>query len=217
MTDENTQKDNVVNTEATTSEATSAPVKKVDPRLDTRNRGGDKPREFKKNRRQSSRRRERPRSEFDQKMLGIRRVTRVSSGGRRFSFSVAMVIGDRKGRVGVGTGKGNDTALAIEKATKSAKKNMIKVRTTLDMSIPHDVKAKYSSAQVMIMPAKGRGIIAGSALRDILELAGVKDVNGKILSGSKNKLNIAQATLKALGELKVPIVAKTDTKEKVTA
>jgi small subunit ribosomal protein S5 len=159
------------------------------------------PREFKKNRRQP-RRREGPRSEFDQKILDIRRVTRVSAGGRRFSFSVSIVIGNRKGKVGVGVGKAGDTALAIEKAVKAAKKNLHVINTTPDMSIAHDVRAKYSSAQVLIYPSPGRGIVAGSALRDIIELAGLKDINGKIISGSKNKLNIAQATLKALSSVK---------------
>lgn len=163
------------------------------------NRSSAPNKDFKKNRRSSTRgRRERPRAEFDQKILDIRRVTRVSSGGRRFSFSVAMVIGDKKGRVGVGTGKAGDTALAIDKAVKIAKKNLILIPRTSTNSIAHDVQAKYCSGQVMMMPAPGRGLIAGSAVRDIFELSGLTDVNAKILSGTKNKLNIAQATIKAL-------------------
>jgi len=159
-----------------------------------------KKREFKKNRR-APRRKERPRSEFDQKIIDIRRVTRVSKGGRRFSFSVAVVIGNRKGKIGVGTGKAGDTALAIEKAAKNAKKNAIIVKTTKGMSIPHEVSSKFNSARVKIMPAPGRGIIAGSALRDMIELGGLKDINAKIISGSKNKLNIAKATIDALSQL----------------
>jgi small subunit ribosomal protein S5 len=147
---------------------------------------------------------DKPKSEFDQKILAIRRVTRVVSGGRRMSFAIAMLIGDKKGSVGVGTGKAGDTALAINKAVKSARKNMIKIRTTKNMSIPHAVDAKYSSARLMLMPNKAKGIIAGSAVRDILILGGLKDVTSKILSGSKNKLNIARAVIKALGELKTP-------------
>ncbi len=147
-------------------------------------------------------RRERVRSEFDQKILAIRRVTRVASGGRRFTFSVAIVVGDKKGRVGVATGKAGDTSLAIDKAVRAAKKKAILVNTTSDMSIPHEVQAKYSSGIVKMIPAKGRGIIAGSAVRDIIQLAGLKDINAKILSGSKNKLNIAKATIKALQGLK---------------
>ena len=157
-------------------------------------------REFKKNKR-TSRRRNKPRSEFDQKILDIRRVTRVSAGGRRFSFSVALVVGNKKGKIGVGTGKAGDTALAIEKAAKNAQKNTIQIKTTETMSIPHEVDAKFNSAKVIIMPAPRRGIIAGSALRDIIELGGLNDINGKIISGSKNKLNIAKATIKAFSSL----------------
>lgn len=124
------------------------------------------------------------------------------AGGRRFNFSAAIVAGDRKGRVGIGLGKGIDTALAIEKAMRDAKKNMITVRTTNTMSIPHDVEAKFSSGIVEIRPAPNRGIVAGSAVKLVLELAGVKDITAKILSGSKNKLNIARATVKALSQLK---------------
>lgn len=145
-------------------------------------------------------REERTRSEFDQKILAIRRVARVVAGGRRFNFSVALVLGNRKGSVGVGTGKAGDTSLAIDKATRNAKKNMLKLALTKGSSIPYEVRTKYSSARVMMMPAKGRGLIAGSALRDVLELGGVHDVVGKIFSGSKNKLNIARAAVQALSE-----------------
>jgi len=149
-------------------------------------------------------REERVRPEFDQKMLNVRRVARVVAGGRRFSFSVLVVIGNRKGSVGVGTGKAGDTALAIEKATKNAKKHMLQLTRTANNSIPHILEAKYSSAEVVIFPAKNRGLIAGSAVRSVLELAGITDVNTKIRSGSKNKLNIAQATIKALSALNTP-------------
>lgn len=172
---------------------------------------------FRKNKRRVTKRRERVRSEFDQKILSIRRVTRVASGGRRFTFSVAIVVGDKKGRVGVGTGKAGDTSLAIDKATRIAKKNAIRVHTTADMSIPHEVQAKYCSGVVKMMPAKGRGIIAGSAVRDIVILAGLKDINAKILSGSKNKLNIAQATIKALSTLKKVKGVKGATETKLVA
>ena len=93
---------------------------------------------------------ERPKPEFDQKMLEIRRVTRVVAGGRRFSFSVTLVAGDRKGRVGVGIGKAGDTALAIEKATRDAKKSMITIRMTDNNSIPHEVSAKYCNSSIYI-------------------------------------------------------------------
>ncbi|HEY9480725.1 MAG TPA: 30S ribosomal protein S5, partial [Candidatus Paceibacterota bacterium] len=140
----------------------------------------------------------RAKPEFDSVMLNIRRVARTVSGGRRFSFSVAIVAGDKKGKVGVGLGKGGDTALAIDKATRNAKKHMIKVNATKDMSIPHESFAKYSSARVEIRPVKDRGLVAGSAARTVLELAGLTNVAAKIVSPSKNKLNIARATVDAL-------------------
>ncbi|MCA9354483.1 MAG: 30S ribosomal protein S5 [Candidatus Kaiserbacteria bacterium] len=145
---------------------------------------------------------ERVRPEFDQKIVSIRRVTRVMAGGRRFSFSVSMVIGDKKGKVGVGIGKAGDTQLAIEKAVRDAKKNMIVVPMDKDARIPHDVHVKYASSEVMIMPAPGRGLVAGSSVRTVLELAGVKDVTAKIFSRSKNKLNNARAAVEALKQLK---------------
>lgn len=141
---------------------------------------------------------ERVKPEYDQKILAIRRVTRVVSGGRRMTFSVAMVIGDRKGLVGLGTGKAIDTSIAITKAQKDAKKNMLRLKLTKTQSLPHDIAAKFGSSSLMLMPNRGRGLISGSAVRDILLLAGVKDVTTKIHSGSKNKLNNARATMKAL-------------------
>ena len=144
---------------------------------------------------------ERVKPEYDQKILAIRRVTRVVSGGRRMTFSVAMVIGDRKGLVGLGTGKAIDTAIAIQKAQKDAKKNMLKLKLSKTQSLPHDISAKFGSSNLMLMPNRGRGLISGSAVRDILLLAGVKDVTTKIFSGSKNKLNNARATMKALSQV----------------
>ncbi len=140
--------------------------------------------------------------EFDQKIVSLRRVTRVVAGGRRFSFSVALVAGNRKGMVGAGFGKATDTPLAIEKALRDAKKNMITVNLTKDMSIPHDVEAKYAASVVKIMPAPGRGLLAGSSVRTVLELAGVKNVGAKLYSRSKNSANNAFAAIKALDQLK---------------
>ncbi|PIR85710.1 30S ribosomal protein S5 [Candidatus Kaiserbacteria bacterium CG10_big_fil_rev_8_21_14_0_10_44_10] len=145
---------------------------------------------------------ERARPEFEQKIISIRRVTRVMGGGRRFSFSVSMVIGDKKGRVGVGIGKAGDTQLAIEKAVRDARKHMITVPMNEHSHIAHDVEKKLSSSRVMIMPAPGRGLVAGSSARTVLELAGVKDVTAKLLSRTKNKLNNARATVEALKQLK---------------
>ncbi len=145
--------------------------------------------------------RERVKPEFDSKIIDIRRVTRVTSGGRRMNFSVAVVAGDHKGRVGVGLGKGTDTALAVEKATREAKKHLIKVPLTAQMTIPHAVEAKWSSAKIKIFPAKGSGVVAGSSARAVIELAGIKDVCAKYLSGSKNKLNNARVAIAALQQL----------------
>ncbi len=167
-------------------------------------RGGGGQRGSGGGRRGGGAREERARPEFDQKMLNVRRVARVVAGGRRFNFSVLMVIGNRKGSVGVGTGKAGDTALAIEKATRNAKKHLLRLTRTGNNSIPHILEAKYSSARIVIFPAKNKGLIAGSAVRSVLELAGITDVNAKIRSGSKNKLNMAQATIKALSALKTP-------------
>ena len=141
---------------------------------------------------------ERPKPEFDQKMVSIRRVTRVVAGGRRMTFAVAIAIGDKKGSVGLGTGKGGDTAIAIAKALRQAKKNMFKIKTTKDMSITHEVSAKFSSARLSIMPNRGKGLVSGSTVRDMLILAGIKNVTAKLHSGSKNKLNNARVAYKTL-------------------
>ncbi len=140
-------------------------------------------------------------SEFDQRVLDVRRVARVIAGGRRFSFSVTLAAGDHKGRIGVGLGKGADTTLAMDKALKQAKRLMIKVTLSKTRSILRSVNTKYSSAQIYLKPAPRRGLVAGSALRVILNLAGITDVNAKVLSRSKNKLNIARATIQALKKL----------------
>lgn len=141
------------------------------------------------------------RSEFAQKLIGIRRVARVMAGGRRFNFSAAIVIGDKKGRVGVGLGKAADTQLAIEKATRAAKKAMITVNITKTRSIPQDVTSKYCASEVIIRPSPGRGLVAGSSVRTVLELAGVTDVTGKLLSRSHNQVNNARAAVEALRQI----------------
>ncbi len=144
-----------------------------------------------------------PRDEFDHKIIDIRRTARVIAGGRRFSFRVSVAAGDKKGRVGVGVGKSVDTPSAIEKALKRAKKNLVKPILTKDFSIPHDTEAKFGSAHVLIRPVlKGHGLVAGSSVRVVLELAGIKGVNAKIISRSKNKLNNARAAIKALEKIK---------------
>ena len=155
-------------------------------------RGGD---------RRGPKRAPKPKPEFDQKIVDIRRVTRVTSGGRKFSFAVAVIAGDKKGRVGFGTGKGLDTAAAVDKAYRKAKKNLIRIPLTKDGMIPHEVSAKFSSARVELRPAPGKGIVAGSSVRDVVEIAGIKDIIGKLRSGTKNKMNNAQAAIAALSML----------------
>lgn len=155
----------------------------------------------------------RPKPEFDQKIVSIRRVTRVVAGGRRFSFSVALVAGNRKGKVGLGLGKAGDTALAINKALRNAKKNMVTLKLTKDMSIPHEMTAKFASSKVLLMPNKGRGLVVGTVVRDIVTLAGIKDITGKVLSRSKNKLNNSKAVIKALSILAVKDTKSEENKE----
>jgi small subunit ribosomal protein S5 len=178
-----------------------------------RGEGGRKPRAFF----------ERPKPEFDQKMVSIRRVTRVTSGGRRMTFAVALAIGDKKGSVGLGTGKGGDTAIAINKALRQAKKSMFKIKTTKEMSIRHEVDAKFGSSKLLIRPNHGKGLVSGSTVRDMLVLAGIKNVTSKLHSGSKNKLNNARAAYAALYQLRantslpvVPVViAEAEVMDKV--
>jgi small subunit ribosomal protein S5 len=135
--------------------------------------------------------------EYDHKVLDIARVARVMAGGRRFSFRATVVIGDRKGKVGVGIGKGADTAIAIDKAINAAKKKMVQIDVSTG-TIPVDATAKFGSAQIILKPAKeGKGIVAGGAVRTVVDFAGIKNITAKMLGG-KNKLNNAQATVKAL-------------------
>lgn len=151
-------------------------------------------------------RREKP--EFDQKLLNLARVTRVVKGGRRFRFRATLVIGNRKGRVGVGVAKGSDVSDAIKKAFNDAKKSMITVALQ-GGTIPHDTDAKLGSARVILKPAsEGRGIIAGGAVRAVVDLLGIKDIVSKSL-GASNSLNLARVTIKALQKLKPPRVAVT--------
>ncbi|KKW36174.1 MAG: 30S ribosomal protein S5 [Candidatus Adlerbacteria bacterium GW2011_GWA2_54_12] len=124
------------------------------------------------------------------------------AGGRRFSFSAALIIGNRKGKVGVGLGKAGDTTQAIEKAVRDAKKNLITVELGEGGMIAHDVSAKSAASLVSIMPAPGRGLVAGSSVRPVLELAGISNTVAKIHSGSKNGLNNARAAIEALKKLK---------------
>src|SRR5258708_5244282 len=130
--------------------------------------------------------------EFDQKVVEIKRVTRVVAGGKRMRFRALVVIGDRKGKVGMGLRKGVDVAEAVNKAVNAAKKNMIVV-PIINETIPQQLKIKYKSSRLILIPARaGTGIIAGGALRSVLELSGVKNILSKIL-GSSNKVNNVKA------------------------
>jgi small subunit ribosomal protein S5 len=138
---------------------------------------------------------------FDKKIISIRRVTRVYKGGKRMRLSVFLVVGDKKGMVGLGLGKGPDVRSAEEKAYNQAKKNMVMVNLK-DNTIPHEVNIKYGAAKLMMKPASpGTGIIAGSSVRAVVELAGVKDILAKQL-GARNQINNAYAALKALKSLR---------------
>lgn len=149
-----------------------------------------------------SHRGERERSEYDRKLLDVRRVARVVAGGRRFSFRTTVVIGNRRGKVGVGVAKGPDVSVATEKAVSRAKKNLISIPITPTGSIAHEVRAKFSAARVILRPRRaGSGIVAGGAVRAVVELAGITNISSKILSRTPNKLTNAMATLEALKEL----------------
>lgn len=141
-------------------------------------------------------------SEYDQRVLDVARVTRVVAGGRRFTFRATVAVGNKKGKVGVGLGKSIDVSQAVEKAVADAKKNLIVVPLK-EATIPHQVEAKYGSAKVFLKPApRGTGLVAGGALRAICELSGVENVCAKIISKSGNKLNNACAAIEALKKLR---------------
>ncbi len=149
-------------------------------------------------------RKKEPKKEYENEVLDISRVERMTSGGRRLRFRTMIVLGDKKGKVGVGSAKGNDVQQAIEKATRKAEKEMVKVPISVTGTIPHEVKAKHGAAVVLLKPqTEGRGLVAGGTVRTICHLAGVENVSGKILGNTRNKLNNAKATIKALTMLKV--------------
>lgn len=141
--------------------------------------------------------------EFEQKLLDVARTARMVAGGRRFSFRTVVIIGNKKGKVGVGVAKGANVSIAVEKAVKQAKKHLIIIPLTAEKTIPHQVQAKYSAARVLLKPAvRGRGIIAGGTIRVICLLGGIENITAKIIGRTNNKLNNARATIKALEELK---------------
>jgi len=143
----------------------------------------------------------REQSEFENKVISVRRVTKTTKGGRSLSFSALVVVGNQKGKVGVGSGKDSEVPNAIEKAIADAKKHIINI-PLVGTTIPHEILGKFSKASVLLMPTKeGTGIIAGGAARAVLELSGVKDIVSKAY-GSRNSINLSKATMEGLKALR---------------
>jgi small subunit ribosomal protein S5 len=141
------------------------------------------------------------RSDLEERVVFVNRCAKVVKGGRRFSFSAVVVVGDRNGKVGYGFGKANEVAEAIRKSTELAKKSMTSV-IMRDRTIPHEVIGNFDGGKVLLKPASpGTGVIAGGGMRVVLEVSGIRDVLGKSM-GSSNKLNVVKATLNALGKLR---------------
>ncbi len=140
--------------------------------------------------------------ELESKLIDLTRVMRMTAGGRRFRFRAAVIVGNRNGMVGFGLAKGADVAQAVEKATRKAKKNLIKV-LIVNETIPHQVEAKFGAAKVLLKPQKkGKGLVAGGTVRIVCDLAGIKNISSKIIGRTSNKINNARATLKALQSLR---------------
>ena len=179
----------------TTEETAKTEVKEKAPRKDNK--------KFSNNRR-PRRTFEKPKSDLEDKVITINRVTKVVKGGRQFRFAATVVVGNRKGKVGIGLGKAKEMPDAVKKATQAATKNLINVELIDNRTISHEIIVKEGAVRVMLKPAKeGTGVKAGGPVRDVLELAGVKDVLSKSL-GSSTKVNMARATLNALKAQKSP-------------
>ncbi|MCK4540111.1 30S ribosomal protein S5 [Candidatus Parcubacteria bacterium] len=151
--------------------------------------------------RRTFKKRERPVDEFEQQIVDLARVTRVMAGGKRMRFRACVAVGNKKGKIGLGLAKGADVSIAVNKAVTDAKKKMIDV-FTVNNTIAHEIFWKKGAAKIILKPArKGRGVIAGGAIRVILELAGIQNITSKNL-GTNNKVNIAKCTIDALNNLK---------------
>lgn len=192
------QKDNLnpkeevsANTDKKAAEAVARSVYGEKKKTARRERGGGRRREDK----------ERKGDEFEQRIIDLARVTRVMAGGKRMRFRACVAVGNKKGRIAVGLAKGADVTLAVNKAVNKAKKNFIEVPLS-NGTIPHEIYHKEGAAKILLKPAKrGRGVIAGGAVRIILELAGVQNVSSKIL-GTNNKVNNVKCVIEALKHLK---------------
>ena len=165
-------------------------------RTDKRNNNNRRPRRNNNN--------VKPKTDLEEKVIDIRRVTKVVKGGRQFRFAATVVVGNRKGRIGLGMGKAKEMPDAVKKATQAANRNLINVELIDNRTISHEIIQKEGAVRVMLKPAtEGTGVKAGGPVRDVLELAGVKDVLSKCL-GARTKVNMARATLNALANQKSP-------------
>ena len=206
MNEEIKQQEEVKDNQA--APAVQAPVNNAMPTqtVEGRNSGGfsDRKRNFKGKRPGGRGRDNGMPEEFEQKMIDIARVTRVMAGGKRMRFRACVAIGNKKGRVAIGLAKGADVTGAVTKAVNKAKKDFIDI-PIVNETIPHEVFQKLGAARILFKPAKkGRGIIAGGAVRVLLELSGIKNITCKIL-GTGNKVNNVKCTIEALKSLKKPI------------
>jgi small subunit ribosomal protein S5 len=145
---------------------------------------------------------EEKKEEFESKLLDLARIAHTRAGGRKMRFRALIITGNKEGKVGIGLAKGGDVALAIEKATRLSKKNLIEIPIGQD-TIPHEVSAKVGAARVILRPQrKGRGLVAGGTVRVVCTLAGIRNISSKILGRTGNKINNARATIEALKKLK---------------
>lgn len=195
MTEEKAMESQETENTETTAEAVAAPAAEE---------GSEAPaRRPRPDRGERGEKREKPKKEFEELLLEVRRVTRVNTGGRQLSFRAIILVGNKKGKIGLGISKGADVSIAVRKATHEAYKNIKVVPITKSGSVPYMVSHKYKSAVIRIIPATaGTGLKAGSALRSVMELAGYTNILSKIM-GTNNKLNNALAAIQALSSYKV--------------